>query len=509
MEQQRKGVKTLYWHDYETWGENPARDRPSQFAGIRTDEQLNIIGEPLMLYCRPAPDSLPKPEACLVTGLTPQQVLAQGVSEREFIAAIVAELGQPGTCGVGYNSIRFDDEVTRYTLYRNFYDPYEREWRNGNSRWDIIDMVRMTRALRPEGIQWPDYEDGRPCFKLEALTAANNLSHESAHDALSDVYATIALARLIRERQPKLYDYAYRLRDKRFAGSLVDIDNHKPLLHISSRVSSESGNAALVLPLMKHPDNNNSVVAFNLASSPDDLLRLDVDGLRERLFVKTDDLPEGAQRLALKELHLNKSPMLLPPNMLDEQVAQRLGIDRAQCEAHWQRLANLTLDERRALQAKLHQLYHERQFAPSTDPEQMLYAGFFADSDRRLMTQVRKLNGEQLAQQHFDFKDHRLPELLFRYRARNFPESLSAQEQASWLTFCQRRMSDPSAGASVTWPELVQRLAVLRAGSLDEQQRRILDDVERYGREQLERLGVPMSEPSATSPESADFPIPP
>lgn len=498
MEQQRKGTKTLYWHDYETWGENPAQDRPSQFAGIRTDEQLNIIGEPLMLYCRPAPDSLPKPEACLVTGLTPQQVLAQGVSEREFIAAIVAELGQPGTCGVGYNSIRFDDEVTRYTLYRNFYDPYEREWRNGNSRWDIIDMVRMTRALRPEGIQWPDYDDGRPCFKLEALTTANNLSHESAHDALSDVYATIALARLIKERQPKLYEYAYRLRDKRFAGSLVDIDSHKPLLHISSRFSSESGNAALVLPLLQHPDNNNSVVVFNLASSPDDLLDLDVDELRKRLFVKTDDLPEGAQRLALKEVHLNKSPMLLPPNMLDEQVARRLGIDRAQCEAHWQRLANLTLDERQALHAKLHQLYHERQFAPRTDPEQMLYRGFFTDSDRRLMTRVRKLSGEELAQKHFDFKDDRLPELLFRYRARNFPESLNAQEQASWLAFCQRRLSDPSAGASVTWAELAQRLATLRTGPLDGRQRGILDDVERYGREQLERLGVPMPESSAT-----------
>lgn len=506
MRQQHKGAKTLYWHDYETWGENPAQDRPSQFAGIRTDEQLNIIGEPLMLYCRPAPDSLPKPEACLVTGLTPQQVLAEGVPEREFIAAIVAELGQPGTCGVGYNSIRFDDEVTRYTLYRNFYDPYEREWRNGNSRWDIIDMVRMTRALRPEGIQWPDYEDGRPCFKLEALTAANNLSHESAHDALSDVYATIALARLIRERQPKLYEYAYRLRDKRFAGSLVDIDSHKPLLHISSRFSSENNNAALVLPLLKHPDNNNSVVVFNLASSPDDLLRLDVDGLRERLFVKTDDLPEGAQRLALKEVHLNKSPMLLPPGMLDEPVARRLGIDRARCEAHWQRLANLTLDERRALQAKLHRLYRERQFTPSTDPEQMLYTGFFSDSDRRLMTQVRKLSGEELAQKHFDFKDSRLPELLFRYRARNFPEFLNTQEQASWLAFCQRRLSDPNAGASVTWSDLARRLAALRSGSLDERQRRILDDVERYGREQLERLGLPVPEPSAADAGSTDFP---
>ncbi|MDQ2078450.1 exodeoxyribonuclease I [Marinimicrobium sp. ABcell2] len=495
--QQQNGARTLYWHDYETWGENPAQDRPSQFAGIRTDEQLNIIGEPLMLYCRPAPDTLPKPEACLVTGLTPQLALEQGVPEREFIAAILAELGQPGTCGVGYNSIRFDDEVTRYTLYRNFYDPYEREWRNGNSRWDIIDMLRMTRALRPEGIQWPNYDDGRPCFKLEELTRANNLSHESAHDALSDVYATIAIARLVREKQPKLYQYAYRLRDKRFAGSLVDIDSHKPLLHISSKFPNENGNAALVLPLMRHPDNNNSVLVFNLASNPADLLNLDVEGLRERLFVKTEDLPEGSERLALKEVHLNKTPMLLPPNMLDDKTARRLRINREQCEAHWRQLANLTLDERRALQVKLHQLYRERSFTPKTDPEQMLYDGFFDDSDKRLMAQVRKMSGDELAQQHFDFKDSRLPELLFRYRARHYPESLSSQEQASWRTFCRSRLTDPQAGGSLTWDQLVQRLATLRSGTLSDQQRGILTELERYGREQLQRLGLSVSSPIA------------
>ncbi|HCS66107.1 MAG TPA: exodeoxyribonuclease I, partial [Cellvibrio sp.] len=303
---------TLYWHDYETWGEVPAVDKPSQFAGIRTDEELNILGKPLMIYCKPAPDLLPKPEACLITGLLPQVAAERGLPEYEFIAAIHAELSRPGTCGVGYNSIRFDDEVTRYTLYRNFYDPYEREWRNGNSRWDIIDMVRMTRALRPEGIEWPNYEDGRPCFKLEMLSKANNLKHEAAHDALSDVYATIAVAKLIKTKQPKLYDYAYRLRDKRFVASLIDIDSHKPLLHISSRFPAENGNAALVLPLMMHPTNKNSVIAFNLGSDPQALLTLPAEELRLRLFTRTEDLPDGVERLALKEIHFNKTPMLLP-----------------------------------------------------------------------------------------------------------------------------------------------------------------------------------------------------
>ena len=472
---------TLYWHDYETWGEVPALDKPSQFAGIRTDEDLNIIGEPLMIYCKPAADLLPKPEACLVTGLLPQVAAERGLPEYQFIAAIHAELARPGTCGVGYNSIRFDDEVTRYTLYRNFYDPYEREWRNGNSRWDIIDMVRMTRALRPEGIEWPDYDDGTPCFKLEMLSKANNLKHEAAHDALSDVYATIAVAKLVKANQPKLYDYAYRLRDKRFAASLIDIDSHKPLLHISSRFPSVNGNTALVLPLAMHPTNKNSVIAFNLGSDPRPLLNLPVEALKQRLFTRAEDLPEGVERLALKEIHLNKTPMLLPPSMLDDETAQRLMIDKQRAEQHWQILCNLSLAEQQTLQQKLFQLYNSQEFAEKTDPEQMLYSGFFEDHDKRLMTQIRHATPESLANGTFDFRDSRLVELLFRYRARNFPDTLSAAEQQRWQAFCRLRLTDRDAQASLTLEEFEQRLQYLMAdASIGAAQRHLLQQLAVY-----------------------------
>lgn len=472
---------TLYWHDYETWGEVPAVDKPAQFAGIRTDEELNILGEPMMIYCKPAPDLLPKPEACLITGLLPQVAAEQGLLEYQFIAAIHRELSRPGTCGVGYNSIRFDDEVTRYTLYRNFYDPYEREWRNGNSRWDIIDMVRMTRALRPEGIEWPNYEDGRPCFKLEMLSKANNLKHEAAHDALSDVYATIAVAKLIKTKQPKLYDYAYRLRDKRFVASLIDIDSHKPLLHISSRFPAENGNAALVLPLMMHPTNKNSVIAFNLGSDPRALLSLPVEELRLRLFTRAEDLPEGIERLALKEIHFNKTPMVLPPSMLDDSTAQRLAIDKHECEEHWQTLRNLSMSEQEALQEKLYRLYSSQDFAEKTDPEQMLYTGFFDEQDRRVMAQVRQATPEQLANEIFGFRDPRLAEMLFRYRARNFPASLSVDEQQQWQAFCHRRLTDKEAQASLTLDEFYQRVELLKADpTLSEPQRELLVCLEGY-----------------------------
>jgi len=468
-------LKTLYWHDYETWGEVPAQDKPSQFAGIRTDEDLNVVGDPLMIYCRPTPDLLPKPEACLVTGVTPQQALAEGLPECQFIAAIHRELAQPGTCGVGYNTIRFDDEVTRYALYRNFYDPYEREWKNGNSRWDIIDIVRLTYALRPEGIEWPQREDGKPSFKLEHLTAANGLAHEAAHDALSDVYATIAVARLIKNCQPRLYDYCYRMRDKRELHGLIDLSQRKPLLHISSMFPAENGCAALVAPIAMHPVNKNAVIVFDLAADPAPLLHLSPEQIAERLFTRQQELPEGVERLPLKLVHLNKCPVLATPKMVTPAVAQRLNMDLAQARQHWQRLLHMDIAP------KLQQVYQQQAFEPRTDPEQMLYDGFLGDQDRKALQWVREASPEQLAANSFNFQDARLGPLLFRYRARNFPESLSAKEREQWEAFCYQRLTDESAGASIVLTEYFQRLDRLRVTTDDPNKLGILKALEEYG----------------------------
>ena len=267
----------------------PGVDRPAQFAGLRTDEALNEVGDPLVIYCKPARDVLPHPEACLLTGITPQLAGAKGELEPEFIARIHAELAQPGTCGVGYNTLRFDDEVTRNTLYRNFYEPYAREWQQGNSRWDLIDLVRMTHALRPEGMEWPQHDDGRPSFRLEDLTVANGIGHESAHDALSDVRATIGLARLIRDRQPRLYDWLFQLRNKRKAAAQLDLVEHKPVLHTSRMYLSETGCTTLVMPLVSEPGNNNGVLVYDLRRDPRPFIDLGVEDLCDRLFTRAED----------------------------------------------------------------------------------------------------------------------------------------------------------------------------------------------------------------------------
>ena len=285
---------TFLGHDYETFGKHPALDRPAQFAGIRTDAEFNIIGEPEVFYCRPADDYLPQPEAVMITGITPQHAMAQGVSEAEFAQRIHALFSEPGTCVVGYNNVRFDDEVTRNIFYRNFYDPYAWSWQNGNSRWDLLDVMRACYALRPEGIVWPENEEGFPSFRLEHLTKANNVSHEQAHDAMSDVYATLAMAKLVREKQPKLFDFLFLHRNKNKLQTLIDIPQMKPLVHVSGMFGAARGNTSWIVPLAWHPDNRNALITLDLAGDIQPLLQESADELRERMYTPREqrgDLP--------------------------------------------------------------------------------------------------------------------------------------------------------------------------------------------------------------------------
>ncbi len=466
-------MKTFYWHDYETWGTDPSIDRPSQFAGVRTNENLEIISDPLVLYCKPVDDVLPNPEACLVTGISPQKAEKEGLNENEFIARIHAEFIQPKTCGVGYNSLRFDDEVTRYSLYRNFFDPYEREWRNGNSRWDIIDMVRLCYALRPEGIEWP-VVDGKPSFKLENLTVANGIGHEAAHDAYSDVAATIEMAKLVKAKQPALYDYVYQNKGKQEAAKLIDVKNRKPLFHISSKFSSANGCAGLIVPLAWHPTNKNAVVVYNLAVDPAPLAKLSAEEIRERVFTAEADLPEGEYRLPIKLVHLNKCPILAIPKILDNDAAKRLHIDKAACESHWQKLLGYDVEE------KLQRMFRLDAFESDGDPERMLYDGFAGDRDKWIMSEVRKADAETLAKNNFVFEDARFNAMLLRYKARHYPESLQAPEKAEWQELVKDRLHTAGVRRH-SLQSLRDRIAELKQEKTDDKSaQKILEDVLTY-----------------------------
>ena len=437
---------TFLWHDYETFGANTRRDRPAQFAAIRTDAELNEIGEPLMMYCQPANDYLPDPQACLITGITPQLCLEKGIAEHAFAHRIESEFAQPGTIGVGYNTIRFDDEITRFMFWRNLIDPYAREWQNQCGRWDLLDVVRMTYALRPDGITWPKKDDGAPSFKLEHLSKANGLLHEAAHDALSDVRATIALARLIRQHNAKLFDFALALHKKDRVATELRLPattlTARPFLHVSGMFPTERGCLGVMWPLASHPTNKNELIAWDLAHDPRELATLNVDDIRLRMFTRVADLPEGIARLPIKTIHLNKSPMVVGNvNTLTPSLAQRWGIDLAQAAQHAE-VARSLPD-----MSGIWPAVFARPAEPAPDVDQDLYGGFVGNNDRRQLNDLRGLTGAKLATARTGFDDPRLAELVWRYRARNFPETLSPEELERWDAHRAACLFDGQGGA--------------------------------------------------------------
>ncbi|QTL41286.1 exodeoxyribonuclease I [Xenorhabdus budapestensis] len=420
---------TFYFHDYETFGKHPALDRPAQFAGVRTDSDFNIIEEPLVVYCAPADDYLPDPEAIMITGITPQLALKKGVNEAEFARLIHTAFSKPNTCILGYNNIRFDDEVSRNIFYRNFYDPYAYSWQKGNSRWDLLDVLRACYALRPEGIIWPENDDGLPSFKLEHLTKANGVEHTQAHDAMSDVYATIAMAKLIKQAQPKLFDYFFQLRNKQKISNQIDIPQMKPLVHVSGMFGTLRSNISLIAPLAWHPTNRNAVIMCDLAGDITPLLELNADELRERLYTRRDELQSEQTPVPIKLVHINKCPIIAPENTLRSQDAERVGLDRNQCA---QNLAILHSNPQ--IREKVVELFsHPEEFPESDNVDAKIYSGFFSDADKTAMEIIRGTIPQNLPALDLTFQDTRIKALLFRYRARNYSATLDYDEQQRWL----------------------------------------------------------------------------
>lgn len=480
---------SLFWHDYETTGANPQKDRPIQFAGVRTDLDFNIIDEPISIFCKLSLDILPHPQACLITKITPQQADAKGVCEAEFMRQIHAQLSQPHTCSLGYNSIRFDDEVTRHSLYRNFYDAYEREWQNGNSRWDLLDVFRAAQALRPDGFVWVYDDENKPIFKLDQLTVANNILHSNAHDALADVYALLALANLLRRAQPRLFQFLFEHRTKTQAAKLLAVGTGTPLIHISGMYPATKNCLAIVLPLCVHPTNTNEIVVYDLSVNPTPLLMLSAEEIKQRLFVAKEDLPENIVRIPLKTVHINKCPVLAPMSVLRPQDAQRLNIDVETCLKNGELLATVLKQQPSIfidkISAVFSQSYADSQTSVNVDLA--LYSGgFFSNIDKKAMVKIRTTPPEKLAILPL-YEDKRLPEMLFRYRARNYPNTLNTQEWAKWREFCVEQLTQENSDANIRLNEYLQHVNTLQEQGADVQITKALLD---YAQDKMQLLGI-------------------
>ena len=421
-------AQTFFFYDLETSGLNPRQDRIMQFAGQRTDMDLEPIGEPYNLLVTLNDDTLPSPDALMVTGITPQKTVEEGYTEAQFARMLSEEIFTPDTIAVGFNNIRFDDEFIRHLLWRNFHDPYEWSWKDGRSRWDLLDVVRLTRALRPEGINWPLDAKGEPSNRLELITGANGIAHENAHNALADVTALIAVTKLIKQKQPQLYDYLLKMRDKKVVQQLVNVDDKKPFVYASGRYDKEFAKTTVAFPLTT--SRNGGVVVYDLRYDPTPFVELSTEELSKKIFASWEERQaEDFVKLPVKELQYNRCPAVAPLGVLEQGDGwQKISLDAKTVQKH----QNILL-KHPDFAEKLRTIFENKPaFKKLPDPEAQLYDGFLNDRDRLRVEAVRNANERELADFHPEFQDERLAPLLLHYKARNFPRSLSEDDLAQW-----------------------------------------------------------------------------
>lgn len=474
---------SLYFYDLETSGFSPREQRIMQFAGQRTDLQLKPIGEPHNYLIKMTEDILPDPDAVLLTGITPQMTIAEGLTEAEFLKVFTQEISVPGTIFTGFNSIRFDDEFMRFLHYRNFYDAYEWHWADGRSRWDLLDVVRMTRALRPQGIKWPFGSDGQPANQLGLLTGINGLAHANAHDALSDVLATIDLARLLRAKQPKLFTFLLNHRDKKEVAKIVL--GGQPFVYTSGKYATEHEKTTVVTALFESPKKNGAVV-YDLRHDPKPFLNMKAAELAEmwRHFCKERPCPHP--RLPVKTLQFNRCPAVAPLSVFDSECQKRLELPLKTVENH---LAILNKHSGFAKELAetveiMDKKFQAQLLTDMIDADERLYENFVGDGDKSVMGKVRSSGPDELKNLRANFADYRLIQLLPLYKARNFPKIITGEERETWQRFCERRLLGGKQNSRAA--RFFERLGQLaEQKDLSANKRYLLEELQLYGQSVL------------------------
>ena len=292
--------------DIETTGLSKCWSQITQIAAVRTDSDFNIVDvnhDIFDLRGRRLPWIVPSPGAMLVTGVTPDQLERTPLSHYEMMAEVAAAFKDwaPATF-IGYNSIAFDEQHIRNTLFSTLYPPYLTS-QPGCGRADAYTILKVISALTPGIIYLPEI-NGKPSMKLGPVLRANGIpfAEADAHDALADVKGTIALMRLMHERCPTIANHMLRMASRRAAQAFFDenvIFRHvtyygTPHVALSKRVAA-------------HPNNPNCIAIFDLAHDPAPYLNLDVEELKVAL---------RATPRVLRTIRLNAQPSVLPRDIV-------------------------------------------------------------------------------------------------------------------------------------------------------------------------------------------------
>ena len=466
------------FYDYETTGIDPAMDRPIQFAACRATSDFQAIDQH-EFKCKLAGDVIPSPGATLVHGLSPVPLQREGVTEREFAQRINDVFCDSPQIIMGYNTASFDDPFTQHLLYRNFYDPYQWQYADGNKRYDLIVAIRAAYLFANDVITWPE-RDHQISMKLEDLAPANGIEHLQAHDALGDTLATRDLAAQLAAGAPDLWQECLSMSDKKVVQQRIRdaMEGHGALVMIDALFGRERGYAGLVYPIGANPNNPNEIWCIDLGMDLAPLAELSIEELRTYLYLPKSEREPGMPRVPFKRIRTNRACALFPLEKLAQhpQALEIAGIKREHFKAqrdwcrlqpnsHWMGIAEALL---------------VNEFPPSNWADAQLFDGMFSRNDGAKLRQVRTSEPVDLMADAPSFDDPRLNAMLPLYLARNFPEHLGPRARREWTKYCSARWQGTIKGRGMTLARYTDEMHEMAGRELSEAQQQLLFELETW-----------------------------
>ncbi|MGE0279260.1 MAG: exonuclease domain-containing protein [Rhizobiaceae bacterium] len=449
---------TYVFYDTETTGTETAFDQILQFAAIKTDDDFNEL-DSFNIRCRIHPYAVPSPGALFVTNVTPAMLVDQSYpSHYEAIRKIRAKLmSWSPAVFVGYNSIDFDEDLLRQALFQTLHSAYLTNT-NGNARGDVMRFANAVASYYPDAIAVPEDEKGRKTFKLERLAPANGFQHDNAHEAMSDVRATIFMARLLRERAPDVWDAMSRATRKADA---VDMLYAAPILSITERMFGRTY-SWLATACGTNPNNSGQVAIFDLAYNPDEYIGLSADELIDVLNAKTK---------VIRTVRANAQPIVMPANRAPD-IAKALAVPKEERERRAALVADNAVFQARVAEA-LSRRHEDKE--PPAHIEQRIYDGFPSDADNILM---EKFHGTPWADRHDfcgKFKDERVSEFSRRVIYCERPETLPKNDKKRLKEWALSRVTTTNDVPWMTAPKALAQLEEVSETANEEGAKRITE----------------------------------
>jgi exodeoxyribonuclease-1 len=501
-------VVPVLFYDLETFGLRPGADRIAEFAGILTDDELSLRDQPWEHRCLPPPDMLASPGACLTTGITPQMAQQTGLPEPDFARTLNGRFQrEPRTLIVGYNNASFDDEFIRHLFYRTFLDPYEWHWVNGNRRLDMFAVIPAVFDFQRDALVWPRADDGRPDFRLEALSAANDAESGTSHEALADTFALRNVCNAIRVHAPEVWE---RLPDLVSKNSVEQTLRRAFAAYTSTERASadsvsglEAATVAFSAGYLKRENRSSTLCAVvgreagpagawwlvDLAADPEQLLAFEPEVVAARRFATGD--PERERFRTLIRLNPRRLPVLFPAEERHRETLYDHGIARSTVADAWRIWVQ---PESRAWLARyVAAVAVANESSRSTvhrDVDEQLYDALPHADDRRHVAALAHASTREIGTylRAETFTDPRYRELAQRFFGRYLPTWLSSAEREQFRHGARARID--VAAFDAAWERACSELETSSAGRSIAIRRRVLAALQDHRQSVVERLGI-------------------